>query len=97
MIMKTERLWGALAMDVKMLPERREVGRALTADEETRLIIACLKSPSPSLYPAIVIFCNTGLRNAELRCARWSQVDFLKAEFQVGNSKTEGGEGRSFL
>lgn len=52
------------------------------------------KSPSPSLYPAVVIFCNTGLRNAELRCALWSQVNFLKAEFEVGRAKTEGGTGR---
>ena len=34
------------------------------------------------------------LRNAELRRARWSQVDFLRAEFRVGKGKTEGGEGR---
>jgi integrase len=34
------------------------------------------------------------LRNAVLRRAVWSQVDFLKAEFQVGKSKTAGGEGR---
>jgi integrase len=94
MIMKTSRLWGAISEDVRMLPERRDVGRALTPDEETRLLEACRKSPQPSLYTAVVIFCNTGLRNAELRCARWSQVDFLKAEFQVGKSKTAGGEGR---
>ena len=49
---------------------------------------------SPAFYTAVVIYCNTGLRNAELRRARWSQVDFLKAEFQVGKSKTAGGEGR---
>ncbi len=42
----------------------------------------------------MVIYCNTGLRNAELRRARWHQVDFLKAEFQVGKAKTVGSEGR---
>lgn len=94
MILKSARLWVALAPDVKMLPERREVGKALTSEEEKRLLEACRLSPSPSLYPAVVIFCNTGLRNAELRCARWSQVDFLKAEFEVGLSKTDGGAGR---
>jgi integrase len=94
MILKSARLWAALAQDVKMLPERREVGKALTDEEEARLLQACSNSPSPSLYPVVVIFCNTGLRNAELRCARWGQVDFIKAEFQVGKSKTEGGAGR---
>jgi len=48
----------------------------------------------PSLYTAVVAFCNTGLRNAELRRARWSQVDLMRSEFQVGKSKTAGGEGR---
>jgi integrase len=48
----------------------------------------------PEPQPAVVILSNTGLRNAELRHARWRQVDFLKSEFQVGKSKTAGGEGR---
>jgi integrase len=94
MMMKSARLWGAISEDVRMLPERRDVGRALTPDEESRLLNACRKSPQASLYAAVVIFCNTGLRNAELRRATWSQVDFLRAEFQVGKSKTAGGEGR---
>jgi integrase len=94
MMMKSARLWGAISQDVRMLPERRDIGKALTPDEEKKLLDACRKSPQPSLYTAVVIFCNTGLRNAELRRARWSQVDFLKAEFQVGKAKTEGSEGR---
>jgi integrase len=94
MMMKAARLWGGISEDVRMLPERRDVGKALTPDEEVRLVNACRKSAQPSLYTAVVIFCNTGLRNAELRRARWSQVDFLKAEFQVGRSKTAGGDGR---
>lgn len=94
MIMKASKLWSAIADDVKMLPERRGVGRALTPEEERKLLEACRKSPQTSLYTAVVIFCNTGLRNAELRRARWSQADFMRAEFQVGKAKTEGSEGR---
>jgi integrase len=94
MMMKAARLWGAISEDVRMLPERRDVGKALTPDEEARLFDACRKSLQPGLHAAVVIFCNTGLRNAELRRARWSQVDFLKAEFQVGKAKTEASEGR---
>jgi integrase len=94
MIMKTARLWSAISDDVRMLPERRDVGKALSSDEEKLLFDACRNSPQPSLYTAIVIFCNTGLRNAELRRALWNQVDFMKAEFRVGKAKTEGSEGR---
>ena len=94
MMMKGARLWGPISEDVRMLPERRDVGRALTPDEEKRLLEACRKSPQKALYTAVVVFCNTGLRNAELRRARWSQVDFMKAEFRVGRAKTAGSEGR---
>jgi integrase len=94
MMMKSARVWVPISQDVRMLPERRDVGKALTPIEEKRLLEACRKSSQPALYPAVVIFCNTGLRNAELRRARWCQIDFLKAEFQVGRAKTEGSEGR---
>src|SRR5246127_3954403 len=94
MIMKFARLWGAISEDVRMLPERRDVGKALTPDEEKRLLEACRKSPQKELYTAVVVFCNTGLRNAELRRARWKQVDLMKAEFRVGRAKTEGSDGR---
>jgi integrase len=40
----------------------------------------------------MIIFANTGLRNAELRTARWHQANFLNATFQVGKAKTEGGQ-----
>ena len=94
MMMKAARLWASVSEEVRMLPERHDIGKALSPDEEKRLLEACRKSAQPALYPAVVIFCNTGLRNAELRCAKWNQVDFLRAEFRVGKAKTEGSEGR---
>lgn len=95
LIMKRYKLWRAIEDDVHMLPEDEdEVGRALEGEEAAKLLEACFRSSQPSLYPAIVIHCNTGLRDAELRRARWNQVDFTTAEFQVGKSKTKGGKGR---
>lgn len=94
MMMKAARLWAAISEDVRMLPERHKIGKALSRAEESRLLAACRKSPSRSLYPAVIIYANTGLRSAELRGARWSQMDFLKSEFQVGKAKTAGSEGR---
>lgn len=94
MILKSFKLWTAIADDVRMLEERADVGKALDPDEAERLLEACFNSAQPSLYPAVVIYCNTGVRNAELRCARWWQVNFREAEFQVGKSKTRGGDGR---
>jgi integrase len=95
MIMKSAKLWSAIQDDVRMLKERRKVGKALSAEEAKKLLEACRRSPQPSLYTAVVIFCNTALRNGELRRARWHQVDFLRAEFTVGDiAKTEGSAGR---
>lgn len=95
LIMKRYKLWRAIEDEVHMLPEDEgEIGRALEQEEAARLLDACFRSNQPSLYPAIVIYCNTGLRNAELRRARWKQVDFAQAEFQVGKAKTKGGKGR---
>lgn len=93
MILKANKLWTALVDDVHMLPEREDVGKALEHEEAARLLEACFESNQPSLYPAVVVYCNTGLRSAELRCARWWQVNFAKREFQVGNSKTPTGDG----
>lgn len=96
MILKHNRLWGKLLEqgEVKMLPERKDIGRALTRDEEGRLLKACQQSASHSLYTAVVVLSNIGVRGAELRGARWNQVDLLGKTFQVGKAKTVGSEGR---
>ncbi|MHB2009615.1 MAG: site-specific integrase [Acidobacteriaceae bacterium] len=77
-----------------MLPERSDIGRAISRDEETRLLAACQKSRSRSLYPAVLLSVHSGLRNQELRLLRWRQIDLLERKITVGKSKTSGGEGR---
>ncbi|MGB8477611.1 MAG: site-specific integrase [Acidobacteriaceae bacterium] len=93
-VMIHHRIWQTIAPDVTMLSEREDIGRALSADEEASLLAAAHKSVSRSLYTAILVSIHTGVRNEELRLLRWSQVDFLKEQIQVGKSKTRGGEGR---
>ena len=95
MILKWARLWATLSPDINMLPERRDIGRALSPEEETRLLEACRHSPKgPSPLSGNRDFLQHRPEEPELRCARWSQVDFLKAEFTVGLSKTEEGTDR---
>jgi integrase len=77
-----------------MLKTKSDVGRALSADEQHRILTACKKLRSRSLYPAVLLSLHTGLRNAELRLLRWRQIDFIEKQLIVGKSKTAGGEGR---
>jgi integrase len=94
-ILRKHRLWGHIQPDVKKRPERDDVGHALTPDEETALLEACRLSRSRSLYPAVVLAINTGLRRAELLNLRWSQLDLGKRVVRVNDSKTRAGRGRS--
>ncbi len=93
--MRKYRAWANIQPDVKMPRVNNEVGRALTDDEQHRLLVACKKSRSRALYPAILLSVRTGLRSAELRNLRCRSVDLVGGEITVGKSKTEAGEGRN--
>jgi integrase len=93
-VLRKHRVWANIQPDVRMLKAREEIGRALSADEQYRLLAACKKVRSRSLYPAVLLSLHTGLRNTELRNLRWRQIDFLEKQLTVGKSKTAGGEGR---
>lgn len=99
-VMRKHRLWADIQPDVKLPRGREDVGRALSADEEHRLLTACKKNRSRSLYPAVLLSLHTGLRNQELRLARWRQIDLIGGgdfpfgSITVGKSKTAGGSGR---
>ena len=93
-ILRRHRIWADLQPDVKMLTVRDDVGKALTAGEETRLLAACGKSRSRALVTVVTLALNTGMRRGELLALRWAQVDFLNPRLTVGKSKTEAGHGR---
>jgi integrase len=94
MVLRKHRLWHLLAPDFRPLREKEDTGKALTPDEIHRMLAAAKKSRSLSLYPALVVLLNTGLRVSELRTLQWRQVDLLEKFLTVGKSKTRGGEGR---
>lgn len=50
---------------------------------------------SPSIYPALVLALNCGMRDAEIRNLTWGQIDLDKAILTVGKSKTDAGTGRT--
>lgn len=93
-VLRRHRLWANLQPDVRMLPERTDVGRSLTEMECRRLLAACKRSRSRSLWVAVTLSIATGLRHFELRNLRWGAVDWRKKTICVEKSKTAGGEGR---
>src|SRR5262245_37580096 len=90
-ILRRNRLWAAIQPDVRMLPTRDDIGRAVTLEEETKLLAECSESRSRSLLPAVTLALNTCMRYSEIRLLRWQQVDFAAREITVGKSKTDSG------
>jgi integrase len=93
--------WSYISGRIKMLPKRTDVGRALSREEEARLVDAIRQSCSPSLYPFFILSLDAGLRPSETRSLRrsnlllnWQGGLILSGEIIVGQSKTDAGAGR---
>jgi integrase len=101
-VLKAHGLWGAISDRVKSLRERRDVGRAISSGDETKLIDAATKSRSPALLPLLILSLDSGLRASEVRSLRrqdlrlkWRDGVIEKGELTVPKSKTEAGTGRT--
>jgi len=93
-VLRRHRLWAEMQPDVKMMAVREEVGVALSADQEKRLLAACGSLRSRALLPIVTLALHTGMRRGEILSLRWHQVDFLNRLLTVGASKTDAGSGR---
>jgi integrase len=101
-VLKSYKLWGTMADEVKMLSERKDTGRALSGKDEQKLIDAIRQSRSPVLFPLFTISLDSGLRAAEIRALRrcdlnlvWREGVVESGKITVPKSKTEAGTGRS--
>jgi integrase len=70
-------------------------GKAFEVAEKDRMLLAAEKSRSPLILPALTLALNAGMRDAEIKTTRWSQINFSKLILTVGKSKTAAGEGRT--
>lgn len=96
-MLRRDRLWDRVKQHEELLPklaERDDVGRAISPDEQLKLLRLCGNSRSRSLYPAVALALNTGMRESEIRLLRWRQVDIDARMLTVGKSKTAAGTGR---
>jgi integrase len=94
-ILRKHRLWANIQPDVRMLAVSDDIGKSMNAKDEKKLLGVCADSRSRSLWPAVVVALNTGMRYSELRLLRWAQVDLKRHTVRVGKSKTEAGTGRT--
>lgn len=86
--------WSVLWPRVRKLEENKDVGKALSAEEEQRLIEAAQESKSPVLQTLIRVALLTGMRIGELTGLTWRQIDFGEGVVTVGKAKTAAGTGR---
>ena len=93
-IMKKHGIWARIQPDVTMLPERQDVGRALSAEEESALLLECGRSRSRILPPFVVLAFETGARFKTIRTSQWKNINFGDQCLQFGKDKTPAGTGR---
>ena len=95
-IMRKAKLWGQISDEVQQLKERRDVGRALSAEQEEALLHATshrFYKDSP-LHVIVVLALNTAMRSHEIKTLHWGQINLIERKLTVGQSKTEAGTGR---
>jgi integrase len=100
-ILKTCGLWAPIRERVKALRQRHEVGRALSRDDEVKLLEAIRRSDSPALLTLFITAIDTGLRASEMRGVRyrdlelaWKEGAIVAGRLIVPKSKTDAGTGR---
>jgi|SRR5579862_672636 len=82
-----------LADDLRPLPERRDIGRALTPDEKLRLLRAARGKPEWSnARLALTLALHTTMRGCEIKGLQWRDINLIDRTLTVRHSKTEAGE-----
>lgn len=92
-ILKRARLWARVSDDIRPLPERHNVGRALSYEDKVRLRKLAESKPEWNVARlAMMLALNTTMRACEIRGLQWRDVDFIERTLTVHRSKTEAGE-----
>jgi integrase len=91
-ILRKHKLWSALQGEVRFEREPGSIGKALTPEQESALLVAT--EENLLLHTVTTLALNTALRKNEIRTLRWAQIDLFKRILTVGSSKTKGSSGR---
>jgi len=91
-VLKRARLWYRMAEDVKPLPVRVNIGRALGPEEKARLLKTAASRPEwQTARLAMILALNTTMRGCELKGLHWRDIDLMERTLTICRSKTEAG------
>jgi len=92
-VLKKAKRWHQFVDEVKPLPIRQSVGRALRPEDKARLLkIAASRPEWQTAYAAAVLALNTTMRGCEIKGLRWRDVNLIDRTITICRSKTEAGE-----
>src|SRR5262249_42860614 len=86
--------WRELWPKVRKLEERKDTGKALSSEEQDRLLDAARDSKSPHLRTFVPLLLLFGMRREEALRLTWGQLDLQTNTVRVGRAKTSSGTGR---
>jgi integrase len=91
-ILKRAKRWHLFSDEIKPLPVRHQVGRALSPEEKLSLVQAAKKNSDwENARLAMTLALNTTMRACEVKGLQWKDVDFLERTIIVRQSKTDAG------
>jgi integrase len=87
--------WSLLWPKIRKMEERKDVGMALSPNQQRALLDGLEKLSTPHLPTLIPVLLLTGMRPGEGLSLTWRQVDLMDRTLRVGKAKTSNGTGRT--
>jgi integrase len=87
--------WSLLWPKIRKLEERKDVGQALSPNDQRALLDGLHNLRTPHLPTLIPLLLLTGMRSGEAKSLVWEQVDLMNRIIRVGRAKTSSGTGRT--
>jgi len=92
-VLKRAKRWHRFADEIRPLPIRENIGRALTYEEKVKLLKrAESREEWQNAAWAARLALNTTMRGHEIKALRWRDVNMIARAVTVRRSKTEAGE-----
>jgi integrase len=89
-VLKRGKRWSLIADEVPRLPERRDIGRALTLEDKMRLLRTAAAKPEwDTARLAAILALNTTMRGCELKGLHWRDVDWIERTITIQRSSTK--------